>query len=51
MDPDTIQEIVRLFKNGRARKEIARRLGINVKTVRRILAKQCRRLKSEIMIT
>jgi len=39
IDPETVQEIVRLYKNRMAKKAIARKLGCNVKTVRRILDK------------
>jgi transposase len=38
MDSDTIQEIVRLTKDGMGKRAIARKFGCNVKTVRRILA-------------
>jgi transposase len=38
MDSDTIQEIVRLKKDGMGKRAIARKFGCNVKTVRRILA-------------
>jgi len=40
MDSETTQEILHLYKNGMAKRAIARKLGCNVKTVRRILDKQ-----------
>jgi transposase len=38
MDSDTIQEILRLSKDGMGKRAMARKFGCNVKTVRRILA-------------
>jgi transposase len=39
MDPEMTQKMIHLFQNGMPKRAIARKLGRNVKTVRRILAK------------